>query len=95
MTLDRLSTHIQTQLMPFLQDAREEASAHIQNIIKSILENQGIVTREMFDVQATLLSKTRLKLQALEALLENHLQECEIAKIGSQDICHTTDDNSF
>jgi BMFP domain-containing protein YqiC len=81
--------------MPFLQDSREEASLHIKRLIKRILADQGIVTREMFDVQATLLSKARLKLESLEALLESHLKETEVTNTRSQDICHTTDDNSF
>jgi hypothetical protein len=69
-----LSDQIQTLIMPFLKDSKAEVTAHIQNLIKTTLQNQGLVTREMFDVQSALLSKTRLKLETLEAQLEHYLK---------------------
>src|SRR5688572_15363118 len=57
--IDRISEQLQTLVLPFLQDSKTEAAAHIQRLIKTTLENQGLVTREMFDVQSELLAKTR------------------------------------
>ena len=73
MAIEQLSEQIQTLVLPFLKDSKTELSAHIQRLIKTTLQNQGLVTREMFDVQQALLAKTRLKLEALAAQLESHI----------------------
>ena len=71
-----LSEKIQNTIAPFLQDSKAEIADHIQNLIKTALQQHGLVTREMFDVQSALLTKTRLKLEALEAKI-NHLETLE------------------
>jgi BMFP domain-containing protein YqiC len=75
--VNRISDQIQTLIRPFLQDSKAEVTAHIQRLIKKTLQNQGLVTREMFDVQSELLKKARLKLEILEVQLKNHLKNSE------------------
>ncbi|MEY3183019.1 MAG: Membrane fusogenic [Pseudomonadota bacterium] len=71
--INTVSEEIQRLIFPFLRDASEEMRQHIQQLIKNTLERQGIVTREMFDVQTALLSKARIKLDNLELALKQHL----------------------
>jgi BMFP domain-containing protein YqiC len=63
--------------MSFLEDTKTELSLHVQRLIKTKLQNQGLVTREMFEVQQALLNKTRLKLEALEKQLDKYLKNSE------------------
>lgn len=54
----------------------EQAKAHIKAALTTALQKMDLVSREEFDVQAAVLAKTRLKLEALEkkvSELEAHL----------------------
>jgi len=64
-------------MISILKDSTAELSEHIRQRIKTILQQQGWVTREMFDVQQALLTKTRLKLEMLEKKL-NDLENKEV-----------------
>ena len=68
-TFDDLAKKI-TGLLPCnLQQAQQDLEANIKALLQSSLSKMNLVTREEFDVQATLLARTREKLDQLEQQL--------------------------
>lgn len=68
-TLDDLAKKI-TGLFPGnLQQVQHELESNIKTLLQSSLSKMNLVTREEFDVQAALLSRTREKLDQLEKQL--------------------------
>lgn len=57
------------QLPPGLQTLSEDLKLQLQQCLQKSLQTLSLVTREEFDIQAEVLSKTRAKLEALEELL--------------------------
>ena len=53
-----------------LKTARDEVESSFRSVLEAGLENLDLVTREEFEVQEAVLARTREKLEALEARLE-------------------------
>lgn len=71
-TVKRLSE----SLPPGLSKFKKELEKNFRAILQSMFAKLDLVTREEFDVQKKVLTKTRVKMNALEkqvTYLENHL----------------------
>ncbi len=54
-----------------LRSVREDLEANFRGVVRGSLAKLDLVTREEFEVQEAVLVKTRAKLDALEARLED------------------------
>lgn len=71
---DKITDFIKTfmeQLPPSLQSLNEEIKIQLQQCLQRTVTKLSLVTREEFDIQTEVLSKTRAKLESLEKTLEN------------------------
>jgi hypothetical protein len=53
-----------------LRSVREDLESNFRSVLRASLARLDLVTREEFEVQEAVLAKTREKLEALEARLE-------------------------
>ena len=65
-TLDELSAKISALLPKDLKIIQSDIKTNIRAILESTLHNANLISREEFDVQSALLSRTREKLEGLE-----------------------------
>lgn len=78
-TVKRLSE----SLPPGLSKFKKELEKNFRAILQSMFTKLELVTRDEFDVQKKVLTKTRVKINALEKQindLENHLPKPKIKK---------------
>lgn len=68
-TINRLSERIAELLPPGLQQAKSDFDARLKALLQQQLSSYQMVSREEFEIQARVLSRTREKLEALEARL--------------------------
>ena len=68
-TINQLSEKINALLPPGLQQAKADFDARLKSLLQEQLANYEMVSREEFDIQAKVLARTREKLEALEARL--------------------------
>jgi BMFP domain-containing protein YqiC len=68
--IDELTRKLGEQLPPGLSQAKEEAEARFRAILTAAFERINLVTREEFDAQCDVLSRSREKLEDLERRLE-------------------------
>lgn len=59
------------QLPPSLQSLNEEVKLQLQQCLQHTAHKLSLVTREEFNIQTAVLTKTRAKLEQLEKTLEN------------------------
>lgn len=75
--INRLSEKINELLPPGLQQVKSDFDARLKSLLQQQLANYQMVSREEFDIQARVLARTREKLEAIEARLD------ELEKTGS------------
>lgn len=68
--LDELARRLSGLVPPGLRESREELQENFKAVLQSGLSKLDLVTREEFDVQRAVLLRTREKLEALEALVQ-------------------------
>jgi BMFP domain-containing protein YqiC len=68
--LEDLARRLSEAMPPQLQALRNDVEANFKSVLQSGLAKLDLVTRQEFDVQAGVLSRTREKLEALEARLK-------------------------
>ena len=73
-TINRLSAKINELLPPGLQQTKADFDARLKSLLQQQLANYEMVSREEFDIQARVLARTREKLEAIEARL-NELEQ--------------------
>ena len=71
--LDELSRQILALLPTGTEQLREDLNKNVRALLGSALERMDLVTREEFDVQTELLSRTRIKVEELEESV-SHLE---------------------
>ena len=74
-TLDALARQLADSVPGNLKSMGEDMERNFKSLLQSALARMDLVTREEFDVQTAVLARTREKLEALEARLdelENH-----------------------
>lgn len=65
-TLDELAERIQRVLPSGLSELGEDMRSNTREAIMGVLSRMDLVTREEFEVQATILARTRERLETLE-----------------------------
>ncbi len=68
--LDDISKRIGALLPPGLASAKADFESNARAAVQSSLSKLDLVTREEFDVQTAVLQRTRARLEALEARLD-------------------------
>lgn len=77
-TLDALARQLADSVPGNLKSMGEDMERNFKSLLQSALARMDLVTREEFDVQTAVLARTREKLEALEARLdelENHASD--------------------
>mgnify|MGYP001817699813 CR=1 FL=1 len=69
-TIDALARRLAASVPAGLGAVREDLSRNFAGVLAGGLEKLDLVTREEFDVQRNVLERTRARLEALEAELE-------------------------
>jgi BMFP domain-containing protein YqiC len=82
-TINRLSEKINELLPPGLQQVKSDFDARLKTLLQQQLAHYDMVSREEFDIQAKVLARTREKLEAIEARLQELEQAQE--KTGAGD----------
>jgi BMFP domain-containing protein YqiC len=77
--VNRLSEQLSQILPPGMKTLRDDVEENIKSILREAFTRMELVTREEFEIQAALLSKTRIKLEALEARLKT--LEAEVGEL--------------
>ena len=67
--LDEISRKLSAALPPALGNLRDDMEQQFRAILQGAFERMDLVTREEFDVQRSVLAKTREKLEAMEKQL--------------------------
>lgn len=68
--LDELATRLSKLVPADISAAKDDLSSNFRAVIQGWLDRMDLVTREEFDVQKSVLAKTRAKLEAIESRLE-------------------------
>ena len=68
--IDELARRLNDLVPPGLNDARADLEQNFKAILQSGLNKLNLVTREEFDVQRSVLLRTREKIDALERAIE-------------------------
>ena len=68
--IDDLARRLSSLVPPGLREGREELQENFKSVLQAGLARLDLVTREEFDVQQAVLLRTREKLEALEALVQ-------------------------
>lgn len=69
--INRLGQQFGERLPNSLQTARSELEATLKGILQDALSRMDLLTRDEFDVQQTLLARTRSKVDSLETQLRS------------------------
>lgn len=67
--INRLGQQFSDRLPSSLSSARHELEDHLKIILRDALSRMDLLTRDEFDIQQTLLAKTRAKVDQLEQQL--------------------------
>jgi BMFP domain-containing protein YqiC len=70
-SIEKLARTLAESLPQGLRSVRDDLEKNFRAVLRSGLGKLDLVTREEFDVQEAVLSRTREKLQALEARLQS------------------------
>lgn len=82
--VNRLSEQLSQLLPPGVKNLRGDLEDNIKSVLREAFARMDLVTREEFEVQSALLSKTRIKLETLEARLKAlEAQVADLEKAGS------------
>jgi BMFP domain-containing protein YqiC len=69
--IDDLVNRLSESLPPAANRLKEDLESQFRTILKSGLEKMELVTREEFDIQKSVLERTRVKLEALQRQLDD------------------------
>lgn len=64
--LEDLTERLSRLLPPGAEQLREDVRRNLKSLLATTLERMDLVTREEFDLQRTLLARTRARLEELE-----------------------------
>jgi len=70
-TLDEITRRLAAAVPAELKTARAEIEAQFRTILEATFNRMDLVTREEFEIQKKVLARTREKLEALEARLQD------------------------
>lgn len=72
-TLDEITRRLAESVPDGLRNAGEDLQGRFRQVLTGALERMDLVTREEFEIQKQVLLRTREKLEALEARLDDNL----------------------
>ncbi|HSM68322.1 MAG TPA: accessory factor UbiK family protein [Xanthomonadales bacterium] len=67
--IDEIVTRLSEAMPPGARRIQEDLETRFRAVLTSAFEKMDLVTREEFDIQTSVLERTRLKLEALEKQL--------------------------
>lgn len=67
--IDEIVTRLSEAMPPGARRIQEDLETRFRDVLTSAFEKMDLVTRKEFDIQASVLERTRLKLEALEQKL--------------------------
>lgn len=67
--IDEIVTRLSEAMPPGARRIQEDLETRFRAVLTSAFEKMDLVTREEFDIQSSVLERTRLKLEALEQKL--------------------------
>lgn len=67
--IDEIVTRLSEAVPPGARRIQEDLETRFRAVLTSAFEKMDLVTREEFDIQTSVLERTRLKLEALEQQL--------------------------
>ena len=73
-SIENLAEKLAAAVPEGLRSIREDLEHNFRAVLRSSLSKLDLVTREEFEVQEAVLTRTREKLEALEAKLAQHEQ---------------------
>lgn len=71
-SIENLARKLAESVPEGLRAVREELENNFRSVLRASLSKLDLVTREEFEVQEAVLARTREKLEALEARLEEY-----------------------
>lgn len=74
-TIDELTRKLSEALPPGINQMKDDVQGQFKSVLSSAFEQMNLVSREEFDAQKAVLARTREKLEALEARLEELLED--------------------
>jgi BMFP domain-containing protein YqiC len=69
--IDDIVTRLSEAMPPGARRIQKDLEARFRVVLTSAFEKMDLVTREEFDIQSSVLERTRLKLEALERKLRD------------------------
>jgi len=69
--IDDIVNRLSDSLPPGASRLKEDLETQLRSILKSTFEKMDLVTREEFDIQTSVLERTRVKLDVLERQLND------------------------
>ena len=78
--MDDLAGKISALVPPGMKDIQDDVEKNVRGVVQSAFARMELVTREEFDVQSEVLSRTRAKLD----LLEKQVAELEKTLLNKQ-----------
>jgi len=73
--LEELTRRISSLIPGNVKHMQEDVENNIRSLLQTSLAKMNLVTREEFDVQSAVLQRTREKLEQLEKLVEQQLEQ--------------------
>lgn len=70
-SIENIASKLAEAVPEGLRSVREDLESNFRSVLRASLAKLDLVTREEFEVQEAVLAKTRQKLEALEARLED------------------------
>ena len=68
--IDEIVNRLSDSLPPGANRLKEDMESQFRSVLKSAFEKMELVTREEFDIQTSVLERSRVKLEALERQLD-------------------------
>jgi len=75
---DNVVGKISANLPPIPSGLKNEFEQSVQNVLHNAFDKMDLVTREDFEIQSSVLQKTRIKLEQLEKKLAEFEEKLEI-----------------
>ena len=73
--LEELSRRISSLIPGDVKHMQDDIENNIRSLLQTSLAKMNLVTREEFDVQSAVLQRTREKLEQLEQLVEQQIEQ--------------------
>ena len=73
--LEELTKRISSLIPGDIKHMQDDIESNVRSLLQASLTKMNLVTREEFDVQSAVLQRTREKLEQLEQLVEQQLEQ--------------------